>query len=252
MQTVDLCDEITVTIGCQHRQCRCDVGYVPQDERNLAYRAAALYLEHCGKGQDGFDISIRKKIPMQGGMAGGSADAAAVLRAMNALYQNAVTVDKLMEMALSLGSDVPFCLMGGTALAEGRGEVLSKLPDMPQCFIVLIKPEFSVSTPRLFAELDRGVISAHPRTDDAISALGKGDLPGLCVCMENVFEPVLAEEYPEIQALRNELLSLGALSARLTGTGSVVFGVFDSFEKAEAAYKAFHSKNMETFLTKPV
>ncbi len=252
MQTVGLCDEITVTLGCEGRKCFCDVAHVPQDERNLAFRAAELYLARCGKPKEGFDIRIQKKIPMQGGMAGGSADAAAVLRAMNTLHENVFSMEELMEMALTLGSDVPFCLMGGTALAEGRGEVLTKLPTMPTCFVVLVKPEFSVSTPRLFAELDKAGIIRHPSTEDAVQALEDGNLTALCQYMENVFEPILAREYPVIHALRTELLEQGALSARLTGTGSVVFGIFDSLEKAEKAYQEMQSKGLETFFTKPV
>ena len=252
MQTVDLCDDITVTLGTEERSCTCDIANIPADSSNLAYRAAELFLSRWGRPQDGFSIHIQKRIPMQGGMAGGSADAAAVLRAMNRLSDNAFSMDELMEMALQLGSDVPFCLMGGTALAEGRGEILTKLPPMPACYIVLLKPEFSVSTPRLFAQLDDKGIKDHPNTDSALMALEGSDLPRLCQHMENVFEPVLSAEYPIISALREELLRHGALSARLTGTGSVVFGIFDHYASANEAYLHFTQKGIQAFFTKPV
>ena len=237
MQSVDLCDDVTVSVTEQGGWvCTCDAGDVPAGLDNLALKAASVFCRHLGVHPEGLFVSIVKRIPMQGGMAGGSADAAAVFHALNEIYGMPLSVEQLMQMAQSLGSDVPYCILGGTALAEGRGELLSRLPDMPKCAYVLVRPRFSVSTPALFRQLDENVIPHHPDTNRAVSFLQKGDLPGFCSCMYNVFQPILAEQYPVIDDICRELNLYGSLASCLTGTGSVVFGVFA--HRAQAALAA--------------
>ena len=239
MQSVDLSDDVTVSVSEQGGWvCTCNMGDVPAGMDNLALKAASVFCQHLGVQPEGLTVSIVKRIPMQGGMAGGSTDAAAVLHALNEIYGTPFSVEQLMQMAQSLGSDVPYCILGGTALAEGRGEVLTKLPDMPKCAYVLVRPRFSVSTPALFRQLDEDVISRHPNTKRAISFLKKCDLPGFCSCMYNVFQPLLAKQYPVIEDICRELKLSGSLASCLTGTGSVVFGVFaDRTQAALAAEK---------------
>lgn len=252
MQSVDLCDDVTVTITDRESwECTCDRGDVPSGKDNLALKAAEAFFAVYGKRPRGLSVHIQKRIPMQGGMAGGSADAAAVLHALNELCQFPYPTEQLMKMAEAIGSDVPYCVMGGTALAEGRGEILTKLPPMPQCAYVLVRPDFSVSTPSLFRALDDNPIRTAPNTDKAIACLQNNDLCGLCACLCNVFQPVLSAEYPVIEEICQELIKLGALGACLTGTGSVVFGVFEDDKLAKAASDVL-KENFTVFLAKSV
>lgn len=252
MQTVSLCDEVTVENGTAEDRCVCDVPGVPSDAENLALRAAKAFFATAEIPAEKVCISIRKRIPMQGGMAGGSADAAAVLRLLNRFYGEPLTSEALQSAALRLGSDVPYCLFGGTKLAEGRGEVLSPLPALPDCAFVLLKPEFSVSTPWLFGKLDETPIAHHPDFPAALSALDKGDLDGFCRQTENVFQPVLSPLCPQIGTLCGALREKGALSALLTGTGSVVFGIFRTLAEAETAAESFQREKIMAFTAKTV
>lgn len=252
MQSVDLCDDVTVTIGGEENwTCTCDIDEVPSSLDNLAVKAAEAFYAAFGSRPEGLHISIIKRIPTQGGMAGGSADAAAVLHALNTLHGHPYSLKELMQLGESVGSDVPYCVMGGTALAEGRGEVLTPLPPMPTCVYLLVRPRFSVSTPALFRTLDGGEIETRPDTKTAIKCLYEEDLHGFCENIYNVFQPVLAPEYPVVDIICEKLREFGALNAALTGTGSVVFGVFDNEMKAgyaaaklEQEYTVFLAKNV--------
>jgi len=253
MQTVALWDTVTVSLteGGGWR-CSCDLSGVPENGDNLALRAAEVFYAAFGNRPQHLQVEIRKQIPMQGGMAGGSADAAAVLRGLNRLHGEPYAAEQLCNMAQQVGSDVPYCVSGGTALAEGRGEILTPLAPMPEAWFVLVKPEFSVSTPSLFGELDRNGIAAHPDTDRALECLSRGDLKGLCACMHNVFQPVLSRKYPVIDALCTSLRAMGAMSACLTGTGSVVFGVFREEDEALAARDRLQESGYTVFAVKNV
>ena len=222
--------------------------YLPADGRNLALRAAMLFLEGTGLGAR---IKTVKRIPVCAGMGGGSADAAAVLRAVNRLTGAGRTDDELRALALRLGSDVPFCVAGGTALAEGRGERLTPLAPMPDCSIVICKPAFSIQTPDLFGRIDKRKSRLHPDTAGLVDALAAGELAGAARRMYNVFEDVLDRRQSGVLSLKGELLSLGALGAVMTGTGSAVFGVFDDDAAAEAAHKALSARWKECWLTRP-
>lgn len=236
MQSVDLCDDVTIMLTDKnHWSCCCDCDDVPADRSNLAMKAAESFFARLGSRPDGLEICIQKRIPMQGGMAGGSADAAAVLRGLNRFYGGPFSLSELAQIGAAVGSDVPYCVMGGTMLAEGRGEVLSPLPAMPDCYYVLVKPNFSVSTPELFRALDSAETVLHPDTKRAIASLKVGDLESFCTCMHNVFQPVLEQKFPVIADICTTLLSCGALGASLTGTGSVVYGIFRDESAAQAA-----------------
>ena len=252
MQTVTLCDDVSVSLredGAVH--ARTNLRYLPCDERNIAVKAARAFFAKAEMKNAGADIGIRKRIPVCAGMGGGSSDGAAVLRALNRLCGKPFSLPELEALGASLGSDIPFCVAGGTALAEGRGEVLSPLPDLPACRFVIVKPRFSVSTPELFSKLDRSPVKRHPDTDGIVSAIRAGDLPGVCRRMYNVFEDVLPPKPDDVAVIKSRLLDCGARGAMMTGTGSAVFGVFDSEAAAEAARAALSKSYGEVFLSAP-
>lgn len=257
MQTISLCDELELTpdeSGTVHAET--NLSFIPGDERNLAVKAASLYLERIGEREQGINISIAKRIPVGAGMGGGSADAAAVLRAMNRMYGGRLNREELMQLAGSGGSDVPFCLAGGTMLARGRGELLTELSPMPRCFYAVCKPEFSISTPELFKKFDKISKQHHPDTAGLLSALEAGALPQVCRRMYNVFEDVDDRRMRTVAEIKNRLLDHGALGAMMTGTGSAVFGVFSERKCAERAALALKkdypfacvAENVETLL----
>ncbi len=233
MQTVSLSDELTIRFEGEGVRARCNLRYVPGDERNLAVRAATAYLRVIGEEAQGLRIELDKRIPVGSGMGGGSADAAAVLRALNRAFEGRLSREELTALAGEVGSDVAFCLLGGTMLATGRGEVLEPLPPLPPCSIVIVKPGFSISTPELFKKLDTAPLRMHPDTAGLIDAMGAGDLSGVCRRLYNVFEDVDDRRMRTIRQIKGGLLDSGALGAVMTGTGSAVFGLFDEREKAE-------------------
>lgn len=245
MQRISLCDEIAleranqgITLTCSDRALPCDWG-------NLTYRAAALFLARAGV-PGGVTIQLDKHIPSQAGLGGGSADAAAVLRGMDALFQTHLPVETLMEWGLKLGADVPFCIMGGTALAEGIGEKLTSLPSLPRTHLVIIKPDGGVSTPVAYGAIDTQRDVPHADVDGVIAALH--DPQKLAAGMQNVFEAVVVQQMPEIGRCKNRLLELDADGAMMTGTGSAVFGLFSSRAAAQAAYDALQSAPYRVFL----
>ena len=228
MQTVSLRDDVTVTLDEGDRvRARSNLRFIPGDERNLAVKAALCFLEETGHAGQGMLIEINKRIPVGAGMGGGSSDAAAVLRALNRLYGEPLDREQLRRLSERIGSDVPFCVWGGTALASGRGEKLEALPAMPDCCFVICKPEFSISTPELFKKLDEIKLRCHPDTAGIVDAIGKGQLRQICRRMYNVFEDVDDRRMRTVSDIKSVLLDHGALGAVMTGTGSAVFGVFE-------------------------
>ena len=228
MQTVSLCDEVTVTFdGGDRVRARSNLRFIPNDERNLAVKAALCFLEETGHAGQGMLIEINKRIPVGAGMGGGSSDAAAVLRALNRLYGDPLDRGQLCRLSERIGSDVPFCVWGGTALASGRGEKLEVLPDMPDCRFIICKPEFSISTPELFRKLDEIKLRCHPDTAGLVEAIRQGQLAQICRRMYNVFEDVDDRRMRTVADIKSILLDHGALGAVMTGTGSAVFGVFE-------------------------
>lgn len=253
MQSVDLCDDVTLTLDTKAAvRCTCGDLVLPEGKVNLAVTAAEKFFAAMGSRPDGYAVEITKRIPVQGGMAGGSSDAAAVLRCLYRHYGEPFDRDTLMAVAASVGSDVPYCVLGGTALAEGRGEILTKLPNAPQCTYVLVQPQFSVSTPALFREYDGCIAQQHPNTKAAISAIEQGNLADLCRNMSNVFQPILNKQFPIIGQLCDCMTAHGALAACLTGTGSVVFGVYENDAAAKTGAEAVRQLGCKAFLAHPV
>lgn len=250
MQTVSLRDRLTVEAGTgRPLEMRSNLGFLPADEHNLAAAAALALCRETGTDPGGLSIRLDKSIPVCAGMAGGSADAAAVLRGLNELLGLGLSQARLEEIGALVGSDVPYCVGGGTALAEGRGELLTPLPALPHCLVVLCKPSFSVSTPELFRALDGCRIRRRPDTAGLMDALTAGDLPGVARRMYNVFEDVLPQRrYQEVCAIKNSLIQHGALGASMSGTGPTVFGLFDRQQAAEDARAALAPIYRETFL----
>ena len=222
--------------------------YLPADGRNLALRAAQLFLRGSGRGAR---IQTVKRTPVCAGMGGGSSDAAAVLRALNKLTGEKKSAEELCALGLQIGSDVPFCIRGGTMLAEGRGERLTPLPGLPDCAIVIAKPAFAISTPELFGKVDSRKSRLRPDTAGMLRALEERSLSGVARRMYNVFEDVLDRRQKEISAIKSELLTGGALGAAMTGTGSAVFGLFDDEAAAKSAHAALSARYRECYLTRP-
>lgn len=249
MQSVEFGDDVEVELTDGGFFIDPGQSYLPANERNLAYRAATLFLSGTDMGAR---IRVTKRIPVCAGLGGGSSDAAAVLRALNKLTGVQKTPEELRALALQLGSDVPFCVEGGTCLAEGRGELLTPAPAMPDCDVLICKPSFSIPTPELFSRIDRRRIRMRPNTAGLLDALERHDIKSVCRHMYNVFEDVLTRRQDEIFALKGELLDRGALGAVMTGTGSAVFGLFDDEAAANAAYGAMCARYSECWLTRPV
>lgn len=227
MQTISLYDDIELSLEDGGRvRAKTNLPFIPGDERNLAVKAAMKFLEATGHEGQGMFIKIVKKVPVGAGMGGGSSDAAAVLRALNRLYGFPLSTAELEELSCAVGSDVAFCVAGGTALATGRGEKLRPLPPLPDCLFVVCKPEFSISTPELFRKLDQIPLRRHPDTAGLLSAIELGDLSQMCRRMYNVFEDVEDRRLRTVSEIKSILLDHGALGAVMTGTGSAVFGVF--------------------------
>ncbi len=252
MQQITLCDEVEIDVETgQDWHLECDWADIPTDSENLAWKAAGMFYRSIGKDPQGISIRITKRIPMQAGLAGGSADAAAVLRALNRHEGEPYTLWELSRLSEKVGSDVPFCVLGGTALAKGRGEQLTQLLPMPQCFYCIAKPDFSVSTPVLYARWDEETEHCHPDNRAMVRALDQQNLMHVAGFLSNTMEPLVASEHPEIQEIRDVMTACGALGSAMTGSGSAVFGVFDAFDMAAAAsmqlmekYKTYLSRNV--------
>lgn len=252
MQSVSLADELTVTparggVGTAVS----DLHFLPTGGKNLAQMAAAAFRAATGLGGE-VDVSIRKHVPVCAGLAGGSADAAAVLHAMNRLTGAGLSPVELAKIGERVGSDVPFCVLGGAALAQGRGELLTPLAPLPPCHIVICKPPFSISTPQLFGRVNVRKIVRRPDTQGVLAALKAGDLAGVARRMYNVFEDVV-ERRPaaEIAAIKAALIDRGALGASMSGSGPSVFGLFDRSDAAQDAFSLLRESFRDVFVCRP-
>ena len=208
--------------------------YIPCDERNLVYKAAKLLMDEF-QVKGGVTIRLEKFIPVAAGMAGGSSDAAATLVGINRLFKLGLSERELMDRAVNIGADVPYCIMRGTALAEGIGEKLTRIAQIPDCFVLIGKPGISVSTKMAYESLQLDKISSHPDIDGMIRDIENGDLLTMTEKMGNVFEPGIIEKYPVIGEIKDLMEDNGALKAMMSGSGPTVFGIFDDREKMEAA-----------------
>lgn len=232
MQMVNIYDTLELVKSESGIRLTCDTGLLPCDDGNIVYRAARLMQETFSL-KEGIEIHLTKKIPMAAGMAGGSADAAATLHGMNELFDLKLTTEKLCELGVKLGADVPYCIMGGTMLAEGIGEKLTALPPMPECRLVVAKPDFDVSTKYVYENLHANSLKEHPDVDGMIAAIRANDLEAVATCMENVLETVTVRKYPQISELKNLMCNMGALNALMSGSGPSVFGLFTDEKAAE-------------------
>ena len=249
MQSCSLADDVSVELaGAGDFSAHTNRVYIPTGDKNIAVKAARAFYEELGR-EGGAHIRITKRIPVCAGLGGGSTDAAAVLNALNVLHGAALSARQLHAAAMRAGSDVPFCLEGGTALAEGRGEVLTPLPPLPRTPIVICMPHFSCSTPELFARIDARKSRCHPDTAGLIDALKAGDVAGVARRMYNVFEDVLEPRAAKaVNEIKLSLLDNGALGAAMTGSGSAVFGLFPDEETARRARAAAKERCREAFL----
>ncbi len=255
MQTIHVYDQIRMEKQDQEGiRMQTNLYYLPANKNNLAYKAAKLLMEEFSL-PGGLFIDLKKYIPVAAGLAGGSSDAAAVLFGLNRMYGLGLSRDELMERGVRIGADVPYCVMRGTALAEGIGEVLSPLPSMPPCYILAAKPGINVSTKFVYENLRLNQLSVHPDIDGMKKALEAQDLKALTECMKdgNVLETVTASEYPVIQTLKNAMLRYGAMASLMSGSGPTVFGIFDSRQDAKRAYGALKRGHeaKQIFLTTP-
>lgn len=254
MQSVSLCDEITLDLGSPGGiRAESGLRFLPNDKGNLAVAAALAFRKATGQTWEDLHIDIRKHIPVCAGTAGGSSDAAAVLRGLNDLTGAGLDREALARIGQEVGSDVPYCVLGGTALARGRGEILTPLPSLPPCHIVLCKPAFSISTPALFRAWDKKKRRLRPDTNGMLEALAQGDLVGVGRRMFNVFEGVLnPQQRREIESIKNALIQAGALGAAMSGSGPTVLGLFDREDLAGEAVRQLLETYDEVFLTQPV
>ena len=252
MQSVDLCDEVKISLTRDGEiRIRSNFRFLPTDGRNIAAKAARAFFDAVGEGGLGADITLKKRIPVCAGLGGGSSDAAAVLRALNRMLGSGLPAEKLEELGRGLGSDVPFCVRGGTQLAEGRGERLKRLPDLPDCGVVICKPPFSVSTPELFRRVDGRKGHNRPDTEGMIAAIERGQLPGVAHRLYNVFEDVPGRHRAAAAEIKGLLLDLGAMGAAMSGTGPSVFGLFEDMDRAESARQALSSRWRDCFAARP-
>lgn len=234
MQTVGICDELELKRTREGITLSCDDGSLPLDERNLAYKAARIMKDEYGIG-DGIHIRLKKNIPAAAGMAGGSSDAAAVFKGINRLFDLGCSLEELYRLGVRVGADVPYCVLGGTALAEGIGERLTPLTPAPDCCVVVAKPGISVSTRYVYEHLDAEGIERHPDIDGMVSAIEKQSLQGILDRMGNVLECVTVRKYPVIEDIKRRLRELGALNSLMSGSGPTVFGIFLDQETAGEA-----------------
>lgn len=235
MQSVRLFDRLTLSKTTQPGiHLSTNLHFLPINEDNLVYRSAKLLMDEFDI-SDGVDIRLDKRIPVAAGMAGGSTDAASCMLAMNRLFGLKLSNKELMKRGVTLGADIPYCVMKGTALSEGIGEILSPLPQAPDCYVLIAKPNFHVSTKFVYTNLSLTEETVHPDIDLMISCIKNNDLVGLCDNMANILETVTIPAHPEIAEIKKTMINSGAIGSLMSGSGPTVFGIFDDQKKARAA-----------------
>ena len=244
MQTIRMYDLLEITPRkSKGISLTTNLPYVPTDERNLVYKAAKLLMDEF-QVDSGVRIQLQKFIPVAAGMAGGSSDAAAALVGINQIFHLGLTQRELMERGVSVGADVPYCILRGTALAEGIGEKLTSLPPLPFCYILIGKPGLSISTKTAYENLNLDHISSHPDIDGMVEAIQNHDLDGVLERMENVFEPGIVQQYPVIGQIRRVMEENGAEKAMMSGSGPTVFGIFKDRKKMKQAYEKLRNSQL--------
>ncbi len=251
MQTIQLHDTISIHEIPAGVEIKCEAPFVPNNSSNIAYKAAEAMLNKFNI-NSGVRIEVNKNIPVAAGLAGGSTDAAAVLKGINSLFDLGIEQSELMELGKTIGADVPYCIMGGTALAEGIGEKLTPLAAAGNIPLVLVKPRIGVSTAWVYKNLNLSKVIQRPDTGRLISALETGDIKTVAADMRNVLESVTTEKYKVIELIKKDLLKLGALGSMMSGSGPTVFGIFENVQKAEYAFNKLKSGKHECILTHTV
>ena len=252
MQMVDVYDDVIIEKKAgEEIVVKADAAVLSNGKDNLAYMAAKMLFDEFGI-KSGVEITIHKRIPIAGGMAGGSSDCATTLIGINEMFNLGLSKQQLMERGVKLGEDVPYCVLGGTAIARGIGEVLTPLPTPPQCHVIIAKPPISVSTAYVYGHIRPDEITKRPDIEQMTLAIKEQDLNKLSDLLYNVMEEVTVSEYPVIEKLKSIMLENGALNSIMSGSGPTVFGLFDDREKAQAAMKALDSKELteQLYLTK--
>lgn len=242
MQTVGLYDRIIMTkIPEEDIRIKTNIGFLPVNENNLVYKAIML-MKSKYKLDGGIEVDLNKFIPVAAGMAGGSSDAASALFGMNRLYELNLPIGELMNIGVEIGADVPYCIMRGTALAEGIGEKLTRLPDMPFCHILIAKPPVNVSTKLVYENLDSTQIKSHPDIDGIIEAIKLKDVALVASRMGNVLESVTVPLYPVIDSIKRDMIEHGAINAMMSGSGPTVFGIFPDEQSMIACQQFLRQK----------
>ncbi len=251
MQSVSLYDTVTVEKNNSEKiTITCSKEGIPTNEKNIAYKAAAAFFEKTGIKNCGIHIHIEKCIPSEAGLAGGSADGAAVIKALNEIFDTKLTERELCRIGRKVGADVPFCIVGGTCLAQNIGDVLSPLDDIPRCYFVLAKPKMGVSTKEAFASFDNASYIRKPKKEKMLIAAANGDFDGMCSLAANVFEQVI--EVPERVEIKKIMRKNNAKLSLMSGSGPTVYGIFENKEDAESCAEQLKSITKDVFITTPV
>ncbi len=251
MQTIGLYDKISInTTNHPSIKVKTNLHYLPTDKNNLVYKAAAL-MKETFQIKAGVYIHLEKRIPVAAGMAGGSADAATTLYGMNRLFHLNLKTEELLKLAVQIGADVPYCILRGTALSEGIGEILTPLPPFPACYVLIVKPNINVSTKFVYENLHLDTVTNHPDIDGIMKHIKEQDLYGASKLFGNVLETVTEKEYPIITDIKNKMLENGAIVSLMSGSGPTVFGLFDNVKTAEKAFYEFKVSSLgkQVYLT---
>ena len=251
MQNIDLYDEIEVEKQKYGINLECNKSYVPVDNRNLAYKAAEIFKERYDI-VDGVKINIEKNIPVSAGLAGGSTDAAAVLKVMNELFNVNATEVELMELGLRLGADIPYCIHGGTALCEGIGEIITPIKSFKDKIIVLVKPAFGVSTKEVYKNFNLEKVKQHPKTAEIINAIENDNLNFVASNMKNLLENVTLRKHKILIKIKEEMNACGAINSMMSGSGPTVFAFFDDMLKAQKCFEKMKKKYSDVFITRTI
>lgn len=251
MQNIDLYDEISIEKQKKDITISCNKSYVPTDSRNLAYKAASLFKETYSI-EDGVHINIAKNIPVSAGLAGGSTDAAAVLKLMNKIFEVNASNEELMKLGLKLGADIPYCINGGTALCEGIGEKITALQPFKDKILVLVKPSFGVSTKEVYKAFNLDRVRVHPKTENLIKAMKQDDLYYVANNMKNLLENVTLRKHNILIKIKEDMNRYGAVGSMMSGSGPSVFAFFDDMLKAQRCYEKMKENHREVFLTRTI
>lgn len=249
MQSLTLSDLIIIDKMYEGISLNTNLKYLPNTDKNIAYQAAKLFYQEAHI-RGGIKMKIIKNIPVAAGLAGGSGNAAAVLCAMNMMYGYPLSNEELLSLGARLGADVPYCMMGGTYLAEGIGEKLTRLAPMEPMYVVLVKPDINVSTAAIYERIDSVSITERPNAKRLVCALSEGDAQSVCAGLCNVMEGATQSMYPVIGGIKEKMKHLGAVGALMSGSGPTVFGLFRDGKAAQRAFDDFYMQFQEVYLTK--